>query len=85
MVLNIHFVASYLSEPNARSQACGYFFLGWIPVDGEPIELNGALFTLCAILKFVVESAAKAELGALFLNCKEQKIFHLIPKELRRP
>jgi hypothetical protein len=37
--------------------------------------LNGAFFTLCAILGFVVASAAEAELGALFLNCKLATIF----------
>ena len=56
-----------------------------MPIDGEPIKLNGAFFTLCAILKFVVSSAAEAELGALFLNCKEGKIFRLILKELGHP
>ena len=75
MVLNIHSDASYLSEPNARSRACGHFFMGTLPIDGTPIKLNGAFHTLCAILRFVVASAAEAELGALFLNCQEGKIF----------
>jgi len=56
-----------------------------MPVDDEPIKLNGTFFTLCAILKFVVSSAAEAELGALFLNCKEGKILRLILKELGHP
>jgi PleD family two-component response regulator len=30
MVMNIHSDASYLSEPNARSRACGHFFHGRI-------------------------------------------------------
>ena len=85
MVLNSHSDASYLSEPNAQSRACGYFFLGWMPVDGEPIKLKGAFFTLCAILKYVVLSAAEVELGTLFFNCKEGKIFRLILKELDHP
>ncbi len=75
MILNIHSNASYLSEANAQSRACGHFFMGWAPTDGYPIKLNGAFFTLCTILHFVVASAAKAELGALFLNCKEGIIF----------
>ena len=82
MILNIHSGASYLSEPNARSRACGHYFLGTIPKDGEPIILNGAIFSLSGILKFVVASAAEAELGALFLNCKEGKIMRLILEEL---
>ncbi len=75
IILNVHSDASYLFKPDARSRACSYFFMGWTPKDGNPIKLNGAFFTLCAILCFVVPSAAKAELGALFLNCKEGMIF----------
>jgi hypothetical protein len=75
MVMNIHSDASYLSESQSRSRACGHFFLGWLPVEGQPIRLNGAFHTLCSILRFVVASAAEAELGALFLNCQEGMIF----------
>jgi hypothetical protein len=49
--------------------------MGWKAKDGNPIKLNGAFFTLCAILCFVVASTVKAKLGALFLNCKEDMIF----------
>ncbi len=75
MILNIHSYALYLSKSDTRSQACGNFFMGWTPNNGNPIKLNGAFFTLCAILCFVVASAAEAELGALFLSCKEGMIF----------
>jgi hypothetical protein len=75
MIMNVHSDASYLSEADARSRACEHFFMGWTAKDGNPIKLNGAFFTLCAILRFVVASAAKAELGALLLNCKEGMIF----------
>ena len=85
MVLNIHSDASYLSEKKARSRACGHYFLGWLPKDGEPIQVNGAIFTLCNVLKWVVASAAEAELGALFLNCKEGKIIRTILTELGHP
>jgi len=40
MMLYIHSDASYLLEAKARSRACGHFFLGWMPKDGEPIHLN---------------------------------------------
>ncbi len=85
MIMNIHSNASYLSEFDAHSRACGHFFMGWSPTDGDPIQLNGAFFTLCAILWFVVASAAEAELGALFCNCKEGMIFRLTLKELGHP
>ena len=83
--MNVHSDASYLSELDARSRACGHFFMGWSPKDGNPIKLNGAFFTLCAILWFVVASAAEAELSALFLNCKEGIIFCLTVNELGHP
>ncbi len=82
MVLNVHSDASYLSKTKVHSCACGHFFMGWSPKDGDPIKLNGAFFTLCTILCVVVASAAKAELGALFLNCKEGIIFWLTLEEL---
>jgi hypothetical protein len=70
MVLNVHSDASYLSEMKTHSCACGHFFMGWFPKNGDPFKLNGAFFTLCTILCFVVALAAEAEVGALFLNCK---------------
>ena len=85
MVMNIHSDASYLLAPNSRSRACGHFFLGWRPVDGEPICLNGAFHMLCSILRFVVASATEAELGALFLNCQEGMIFRLTLEDLGHP
>jgi hypothetical protein len=82
MVLNVHSDASYLSVANARSRAAGYFFLGSVPKDRQPIKLNGAIQVLCTVLKFVAASAAEAELGALFLNAKEAKVLRLTLEEL---
>ncbi len=75
MVMNIHSDASYLSESGARSQACGHFFMGWMPKNEEPIKLNGAFYTGSSIMRFVVASAAEAELGSLFHNCQTGMIF----------
>jgi hypothetical protein len=69
MILNVHSNASYLSELNVHSWACGHFFMGWSLQNGDPIKLNGT------ILCFVVALVAEAELGALFLKCKEGIIF----------
>jgi hypothetical protein len=85
MILNIHSDASYLSEANAHSRACSHFFMGWKPDASNLIKLNGAFFTLCSILRFVITSAAEAELGALFLNCKQATIFQLTLKEMGHP
>jgi hypothetical protein len=80
-----HLDLSYLSEANAHSRACGHFFMGWHADPTKPIKLNGAFFTLCAILRFVVASAAEAKLGALFLNCKQATIFQLTLEEMGHP
>jgi hypothetical protein len=85
MVMNIHSNASYLSESKARSRACGHFFMGSVPTDGEPIKLNGAFYTNSVILKFVVASAAEAELGALFHNCQDGIIFRQTLTDMGHP
>ena len=77
MILNVH--------SDARSHAGGYFFLGRIPRDAEPIIINGAIHITCTILKLVVALAADAELGALFLNAQEAKVIRLVLKELEHP
>jgi hypothetical protein len=84
-ILNIHLDALYLPEANAHSQACGHFFVGWCAEPTKPIKLNGAFFTLCAILCFVVTSTVEAELGALFLNCKQATIFRVTLEEMGHP
>jgi hypothetical protein len=68
MIMKICLDASCLSESGARSQACGHLFMGWMPKNGEPIKLNGAFYTGSSIMRFVVASAAEAELGTLFHN-----------------
>jgi hypothetical protein len=64
----------YLSAPKTQSRAGGYFFLGSIPHNGDPIKLNGAIHITCTILKLVAASTAEAKLGALFLNPQEAKV-----------
>ena len=71
MILNDHSDASYLSAPKACSCAGGYFFLGSIQQDRDPIKLNGAIHITCTILKLVATSTAEAELGTLFLNAQK--------------
>jgi hypothetical protein len=85
MILNVHSDASYLSAPKARNRAGGYFFLGSIPQDAEPIIINGAIHITCTILKLVAASAAEAELGALLLNAQEAKVKRIVLEELGHP
>jgi hypothetical protein len=85
MILNLHSNALYLSALHARSHAGGYFFLGSIPVDGDPIKLNGAIHITCTILKLVAASAAEAKLGVLFLNAQEAKVLCFTLNKLGHP
>ena len=85
MMLQIHSDASFMNEQKARSTAGGHYFLGNKPDDNQPLFLNGAVYTLCAILKHVAASAAEAELGALFLNCQEGKMLRLTLTEMGHP
>ncbi len=68
MVLIVHSDASYLSEPKARSQAGGHFFLS---SNSEDPANNGAVLNLAQLIKTVMSSAAEAELGALYINACE--------------
>ncbi len=71
LIMNIHSDASYLSKTKACSRACGHFSMGWMPETGELIKINGAFYVKATILKFMVVSAAEAELGTLFHNCQD--------------
>ena len=59
--------------------------MGWMPKNEEPIRLNGAFYVNTTILRFVVASAAEAELGALFHNCQDGIIFWQTLTNLRHP
>ena len=85
MILQIHTGASYLSEAKSRSRAVGHYFLGWLPQNNQPIRLNGAIYTLCTVLKFIASSAAEVELGAIFLNIKEGRVLRLTLTEMGHP
>jgi hypothetical protein len=60
--------ASYLLETNACSRAGGHFFMS----NDEAIPSNnGAIITILQIIKAIMSSAVEAEIGALYINCKE--------------
>jgi hypothetical protein len=68
MVLAIHSDAGYLNENKTRSQAGGHFFLS---SDVQYLPNNGAVLNIAQIIDAVMSSAAKAEMGALFINAKK--------------
>jgi hypothetical protein len=68
MVLAGHSNASYFLETNARSRAGGHFFMSnnnVIPSN------NGAILMISQIIKAVMSSTVEAEIGALYINCRE--------------
>jgi hypothetical protein len=68
MVLAGHSNASYLLETNACSKAGGHFFMS----NNNPIPSNnGAILTILQIIKVVMSFMAEAEIGALYINCRE--------------
>jgi hypothetical protein len=85
IILNVHSDASYFNEPDGRSTARAHYFLDHMTRDNQPIILNGAIYTLCTVLKHIAASAAEAELGYLFLNTQEVKIIRLILDEMGHP
>ena len=67
MMLALHSDASYLSEPESKSRAAGYFFL--LKQNNESFN-NGAIMTLSKIIKHVMLSTSEAETAAIFYNFK---------------
>ena len=81
IVLKMHLDASYLSEARAQIMVAGYYFMGGVPNNGHPITPNGNIIIMCGIMKFVVASAAEAEMSALFMKSKDAKVIRLILAE----
>ena len=68
MVLACHSDASYLSEPGARSRAGGHFFMS---SNASIPSNNRAVLKIAQIIKTVMTSAAKTEIGAMYINTRE--------------
>jgi hypothetical protein len=68
MVLVGHSNAFYLLETNAHCRVGGHFFTS---NDGANPTNNGAILMILQIIKAVMSSAAEAEIGALYINCRE--------------
>ena len=82
MVLAAHSDASFLPEANARSRAGAHVFLS----DDDPVPRpNGAILSISHIIKFVVASAAEAELAALYITARELIPLRATLKEMGWP
>jgi hypothetical protein len=69
-----HFVPVQSKRPK---QGMWAFFMGWMPKEGNPIQLNGAFHVSTTIMRFVIASAAEAKLSALYHNRQTGIIFQL--------
>ena len=68
MVLAAHSDASFLTEPGSRSRAGAYIFLS----ENDPIPRpNGPVLSISQTIKFVMASAAEAELAASYITARE--------------
>eukprot|EP00804_Cyclotella_cryptica_P030549 CCRYP_014839-RB/>CCRYP_014839-RB protein AED:0.20 eAED:0.18 QI:0/-1/0/1/-1/0/1/0/183 len=79
MSLGAHSNASYLLEPNARSQAGGHLFLS---TNAAVPPNNGAILNIAHIIKHIMASATEAELSALYITAHEAVYLRIILKEL---
>jgi hypothetical protein len=67
MILCAHFDAGFLNETNSCSRAQADIFLS----ESEPFpHFNGTILSIAQIIKFVMVSAAKSELAALFVTAR---------------
>jgi len=80
MILKVHSDSSYLNEPQARSRVGGHFYMG--NKDTKPECYNGPILNISTIMKNVMSSAAEAEVGSLFNNCKEAVTIRTILEQL---
>jgi hypothetical protein len=68
MILAAHSDAAYLNISKARSRAGAHIMCS----KNDPIPShNGPVLTISQIIKFVMSSAAEAELSGLFICAKE--------------
>jgi hypothetical protein len=79
MVLAVHSNASYLSEPKARSQVGGHFFLS---SDATVPLKNGEILNIAHIIKNVMSSATQAELAGLYIMAHKTVYIRIILEEL---
>jgi hypothetical protein len=91
MILHIHRDTSYLSVSNAQIRLGVMFFLG--NKSPEQDTLNGSILNVASIIKNVVASADKSEVGACFYNAQSgaplrvtlTELGHIHPQRLSTP
>ena len=88
MCLHAHSDASYLSAPKARSRAGGHFFLSTRQKQGDNpalVPINGPIHIISKIIKFVMGSAAEAEIGAGYMTAQDSIPIRTALEEMGHP
>jgi hypothetical protein len=68
MILCAHLDAGFLNKTNSHSCAGAHIFLS----ENKPFpRFNGAVLSIAQIIKFIIVSASKSELAALFVTARE--------------
>jgi hypothetical protein len=68
MILCAHADAGFLNKSNSCSRAGAHIYL----LESNPFpQFNGAILSIAQMIKFIMASAAKSELGALFITALE--------------
>ena len=81
MILSCESDAAYLVAPKSRSRVGGYTYLG----NRAGTQFNGPIYVLAKIIKAVMESAAEAEVGGLYMNAQELSPMRTTLEELDHP
>ncbi len=82
MVLCTHLDAGFLNKTNSCSHVGAHIFLS----ENEPFPLfNGAILSIAQIIKFVMASAVKSELAALFVMAREMIPHRQTPAPTKKP
>ena len=68
MILAVHINVLYLSETKACSRSVGHFFLS---KNAENLANNETVLTIAHTIKNIMFSAEEAELGAIYINFRE--------------
>ena len=82
MILAGHSDAGYLNERRARSRVGGHWFCS---EDRDIPNDNGAVLNIAQVIKAVMSSAAKAELGGLYINAREAVYLRKILEAMGHP
>ena len=81
MILSCDSDAAYLVAPKSRSRAGGYHYLG----NKDGTQFNEPVYVLANIINTVMESAATAEVGGLYMNALELSPVRTTLEELDHP